>query len=189
MGIRLKYKSWKDINVDTFQKISKINTNATDGVDMLDSNVKLLSILCECSEDDIERLGVKEFTKLLRQISFLSSMPKVKVKDKYKINGHKYELYLTLQKMNVSQYIDFQNYYKEGNIVDILSVFLIPKGKKYGEYDIDEVKDDIRKMSVVDGYSICFFFTLLFQALTEGIGTYWERQIMKIQKQEKRKKK
>lgn len=181
--IRLKYKCWKDINVDTFDKLNKIKVD-----DEFGANIELLAILCDCSTDEIENLSTKEFNRLLRKSNYLLSMPKVFVKDVYKINGKKYNLLGKIADMNVSQYIDFQTYYKNGNNTkDILSVLLIPKGKKYGQYDINEVKEDIGKhLNIVDAYSICFFFTLLCQSLTRATGTYWGRQIMKIQKQKKK---
>lgn len=183
--IRLKYKSWKDINVDTFEKLNKIKVD-----DEFSANIELLSILCDCSTEEIENLSTKEFNRLLRKTSFLLSMPKVFVKDVYKINGKKYTLLSKIADMNVSQYIDFQTYYKKGNDTkNILSVLLIPKGKKYGQYNLDEVKEDIGKyLNIVDAYSICFFFTLLFQSLTKGIGIYSVFQMKKMMKKEKKNK-
>jgi len=184
MGIRLKYKSWKDINVDTFDKLNKIKVE-----DEFSANIEMLAILCDCSTDEIENLSTKEFNRLLRKTNFLLSMPKVFVKDNYKINGKKYTLLSKIADMNVSQYIDFQTYYKNGNDTkNILSVLLIPKGKKYGQYNLDEVKEDIGKyLNIVDAYSICFFFTLLCQSLTRGIGIYSVFQTKRMMKKEKGK--
>lgn len=169
--MKLKYKNWTDINVNTFKRLRDIKTDIHSDIDALEANISLLSILCDCSEDDISNLNTSTFTKLLQQTDFLKSLPKIDIKDKYVINGKKYELFLTMKEMSVAQYIDFQTYFKEKDkyFNELLSIFLIPKGKKYNEgYDIAEVINDIGEhLSILDANSIMFFFVISFQSLTK----------------------
>lgn len=184
--MELKYKSWNDISINTFNKLKKIKINSNDSIELLDSNIALLSILCDVDEDTIASLTTSEFSTLLSQTTFLSTLPKVKIQDTYAINGNKYEVFLTLKDMSVAQYIDFQTFYKdqEKYYKELLACFLIPKGKKYGEgYDIQKVIDDIgNHLSIVDANSILFFFVLLFQSLTKATLTYSIRQMKKARK-------
>jgi hypothetical protein len=184
--IELKYKSWNDISINTFNKLKEIRINSNDSIELLDSNITLLSILCDVDEDTIASLTTSEFSTLLSQTTFLSTLPKVKIQDTYTINGNKYEVFLTLKDMSVAQYIDFQTFYKEQDkyYKELLACFLIPKGKKYGEdYDIQKVIDDIgNHLSIVDANSILFFFVLLFQSLTKATLTYSIRQMKKARK-------
>ena len=169
--MELKYKNWNDISVNTFKKLRDIKTEINSDIDALEANISLLSILCDCSEDDISNLNTSAFTKLLQQTDFLKSLPKIDIKDKYVINGKKYELFLTMKEMSVAQYIDFQTYFKEKDkyFNELLSIFLIPKGKKYNEgYDIAGVINDIGEhLSILDANSIMFFFVISFQSLTK----------------------
>ena len=184
--IELKYKSWNDISINTFNKLREIKINSNDSLELLDSNIALLSILCDVDEDTIASLTTSEFSTLLSQTTFLSTLPKVKIQDTYTINGNKYEVFLTLKDMSVAQYIDFQTFYKDQDkyFKELLACFLIPKGKKYGEdYDVQEVIDDIgNHLSIVDANSILFFFVLLYQSLTKATLTYSIRQMKKARK-------
>lgn len=184
--IELKYKSWKEISINTFNKLKEIRINSNDSLELLDSNIALLSILCDVDEDTIVSLTTSEFSTLLSQTTFLSTLPKVKIQDTYTINGNKYEVFLSLKDMSVAQYIDFQTFYKDQDkyYKELLACFLIPKGKKYGEdYDIQKVIDDIgNHLSIVDANSILFFFVLLFQSLTKATLTYSIRQMKKARK-------
>lgn len=193
--IELKYKSWNDISINTFNKLKEIKINSNDSIELLDSNIALLSILCDVDEDTIADLTTSEFSTLLSQTTFLKDMPKVKIQEYYKINGKEYQVFLSLKNMTVSQYIDFQTFYKEQEkyFKELLACFIIPKGKKYGDgYDLQEVIDDIgNHLSIVDANSILFFFVLLYQSLTKAMLTYSIQQMKKakrkMNKEEKEK--
>lgn len=184
--IELKYKSWKEISVNTFNKLKEIRVNSNDSIELLDSNITLLSILCDVDEDTIADLTTSEFSTLLSQTAFLKDMPKVKIQEYYKINGKEYQVFLSMKNMTVSQYIDFQTFYKEQDkyFKELLACFIIPKGKKYGEdYDVQEVIDDIgNHLSIVDANSILFFFVLLYQSLTKAMLTYSIQQMKKAKR-------
>lgn len=193
--MELKYKNWKEISVNTFKKLqANINNAEEDGDNMLNNlnkEIAMLAVLCDVDEDDIANLTQNEFSKLLTQTNFLADMPKVKVTDKYRINGADYQVFLSLKQMTVSQYIDFQTFYAdtEKYFCELLACFLIPKGKKYGEgYDIDVVVRDIGEhLSIVDANSILFFFALLYRSLTKAMLSYSVRQMKKLMKKMKDK--
>lgn len=192
--MELKYKSWKDINVNTFIRLKSewqnFETTGDKVMDELNSSIILLSILCDATEDEITNLSKSEFITLLHQTGFINDMPKAKIQDKYVINGKKYKVFLTLQDMSISQYIDFQTFYKEQDkyFKELIACFLIPDGKKYGEYNINEVIDDIgNHMTIVDAHSILFFFVLLYQSLTKVILNYSIKDMKKMMKKEKDK--
>ena len=86
-------------------------------------------------------------------------------------------------------YVDEQNYLGiENNLKNIVAIFMIPEGKKYGDYDLDEVIDELyNNMPIADAYSVCFFFTLQLQSLTKATLYYLERKIKKEMKKEKNK--
>lgn len=189
--MELKYKDWESISINVFNQLKGNISTDTDELKVLDNKIKLLSILCDVDEDKISALGIGEFTELLRQTSFLNEMPKAKIQDRYIINGKEYKVFLSMKNMSVAQYIDFQTYYKEQDkyLKELLSVFLIPTGKKYGEdYNIDNVINDIGEhLSIVDARSILFFFVLLFRTLTTVMLGCSTKDLKKMSKKMKNK--
>ena len=172
--MELKYKKWDDITIGVYKKLQYLlDFEKTDDavMDELNASITMLSILCDVDEDVIADLTTDEFRALVGQCGFLNNIPKVKIKDKYIINGKEYKVQFNVQDMTMAQYIDYQTFLKDKDkyISNILACFLIPKGKKYGEdYNLQEVVEDIENhFTIVDAYSVCFFFTLSFQSLTK----------------------
>lgn len=190
--IKLKYNDWNCISIKKFDEISDILSSMKNFNDdeALEININLLSILCDVSVDEIEDLPLTEFSKLVKQTEFLKEMPKVDIKDSYVINGKKYVLCANVSKMTTAQYIDYQTLIKNAdkNVKELLSVFLIPKGKKYGEYDLDEVINDIYNyFPIADARAVSFFFTLVLQSLTKATLISLERRTKKELKKAKTK--
>lgn len=196
--IELKYKNWNEININTFQKLqSLINQEKTgdEQMDNLNINITMLSILCDVDEDTIADLSIDEFTELSKQCVFINNIPKAKIKDRYTINGQIYDVQFNLQDMTMSQYIDFQTFCKDRDkyMREIIACFLIPKGKKYGEgYRLSDVIEDIgNHFSIVDAYSVCFFFIISFQSLTKAtlrcLVKKMKREMKKMNKTEQEK--
>ena len=190
--MELKYKCWRDITINVFQRLMEIDNNILTGdidIDNINKNISLLSIICDVDEDTIADLDINEFGRLVRQTTFLENMPKAEIKDKYKINGKDYYVHLNLQEMTMAQYIDFQTFIKDKDkyTKEIIACFLIPKGKKYGDdYRIADVVNEIGEyMSIVDAHSIFFFFTLSFQSLTKVTLNYLSKKMKKMMKKEK----
>lgn len=190
--MKLKYKNWEDISIKKFDEINNIlsHINNVNEDEALEININLLSILCDVSVEEIEDLPLTEFSKLVKQTEFLKEMPKVDIKDNYVINGKKYVLCANVSKMTTAQYIDYQTLVKNAdkNVKELLSVFLIPKGKKYGEYDLEEVMNDIYNyFPIADARAVSFFFTLVLQSLTKATLISLERRTKKELKKTKTK--
>ncbi len=120
------------------------------------------------------KLSMSELKYFIKQMSFLAKpIPKMKIKDIYKIGYNKYKLDKRLEAFTVAQWIDWRNLINEGgtetdNYANLLSVFLIPDNKKeYNEgYDIQQVRNDISEyLSIADAMSISAFFLNFQKAL------------------------
>lgn len=185
--LELKYKNWNEINLGLFSEIESITNSDMNDVD---KTTYFLALLTETDVKTIEGLEITEYGKLVNEINFINSMPKVEIKSEYVINGKEYELCCNMQNLTVAQYIDFQNLYKDidNNKSALMAVFLIPKGKKYGEYDINEVKRDIENhMSICDVSACMLFFSLLYRGLTIATLQYSLRMMKKEMRREKNK--
>lgn len=195
--MKLKYSDWKSITINVYDKLQKkikeVELGDDKNINALNQNIAILSVLCDVDEDTIASLSLDEFTALATQTNFLKDIPKVKIENKYKINGNDYEVWLDIQNMNMAQYIDFQTFYKkpDENLKQIIACFLLPKGKKYGDgYDIVKVVNEIGEhLSIVDARSIMFFFVLAFQSLTKVTLSCLEKQMKREMKREKDREK
>lgn len=190
--IELKYKNWKDITIEVYDKIRALETEIVTQEQALDVNVKLLSILCDVDEETIINLPLTEFTILVGKAEFLKEMPKYTIEQYYEIGkGRVYEVQMNLREMTTAQFIDFQTFVKDKdkNFKHLLACFLLPKGKKYGEdYDIIEVAEHLYKnMSIATARSVMFFFILQYQALQQVMLNYSIREVKKQMKKTKNK--
>lgn len=181
--MELKYKNWNDININTFNKLNSVQFKEIDDDTMLNANVKLLSILCDVDEDEIENLKLDEFSRLIKEMAFIEKpLPKTNIKMLYRLNNKVYHLNTNIKKMTTAQYIDFQTLYKqkEQDIAKILACFMIPKGKKYGDYEVDEVVKDLNNhLSISEAQTIMFFFAESYRKLISNIKISLTKQMNK----------
>lgn len=186
----LKYKNWQEITIEIYDKIRDLDVDIKSEEEALDVNVKLLSILCDVSEDEIINLPLTEFTILVGKTEFLKEMPVRTVEQYYEIGkGRVYEVQMNLREMTTAQFIDFQTLIKnqEKNTANILACFMLPKGKKYAEdYDVIEVAEYLYKnMSIATARSVMFFFILQYQTLQKVMLNYSIKELKKSLKREK----
>lgn len=187
--IDLKYKNWKDITIEVYDKIRALEADIATQEEALELNVKLLSILCEVSEDEIINLPLTEFTILIGKTEFLKNMPKLGIETKYRIGDRVFDVQTNLRAMTTAQFLDFQTLVKDKdkNLKNLLACFMLPKNKKYGEdYDIIEVAEYLYKnMSIATARSVMFFFTLQYQTLQATILNCSIKELKKTLKREK----
>lgn len=186
--MELKYKSWSDISLGKFSEIESI---VKSDMSEVDKHSYILTILTESNLKEIEGLPIADYSRLIREMDFINHIPKVEIKDEYVINGKEYVLCTNTQKLTASQFIDFQNLYKDldNNKHKILALLLVPKGMKYGEgYDVDKVADEIdQHFSIIDANACMLFFSLLYKALTIATLTYSIKQMKREMRREKNK--
>ena len=150
---------------------------------------------------DVDPLKLKptELHKYINEMKFLGEkVPKMKIKSTYVLGGNTYTLKKDLKDFNVSMWIDWTNFLKEGSDIDnyakLLSVFFFPEGKdvkEYGEgYDIEQVRNDINNfLSIPEANSIASFFLTYQKILLIASLLSTKRKILKapLEKTEKKK--
>lgn len=160
--MKLKYDSWDKISVKMYRQLADIDK--TDDEPMA-KNMATLALLMGMTEDEAWNIPMDEAKSLFSSMGFLKEfkMPE-KMKNKYVLGGTEYKTELDLNKFTISQYIDFEQYSKGGispeKMPEILSCFLVPKGKIYGkDYSLDDtIKAIDEELSFPDAQCICFFF-------------------------------
>ncbi len=197
MDIELKIKSWNDVSIDKYYEILDIFKD--DSKAEFDKYMSLLALLCDVDEDVVYSLDIFKAQAMFNAISWINDFSFLKKKGgmgaikSVVIDGKKYNVCVDLQKFTVSQYIDFQTFWHKKDLEkyygNILAIFLLPEGCKYGEgYDVAELATTIRqKVSIVTANQVCFFFLNSLAISIKGIQIYLDWMKRKMKNKENRK--
>ena len=184
--------NWTDVNLKQYNNIKDIYLNSDYTEE--DRIILLINILFGV---DALKLKTTELNGYVNQLKFLSTNPpKMKIREKYKLGENWYILRRNLKDFTVAQWIDFQNFLKNGsdtdNYANLLSVFFIPEDEEeYGEnYNVEQVRNDINNyLSIPDATSIASFFLTYRRALLIRSLLFTRKKVLKtsITKEQKRK--
>lgn len=184
--------NYRDLPLGMYLEICEISRR-TD-IEELHKQVSILSVLTGKEEEEIYDLPIGDYKSLVSKASFLAHPYEggVQTADLYTLEGWVLKPVEDYRKISTAQYIDFQTFVKdaEKNVVEILSVMLIPEGKKYNQgYDIVELQNVIRRcLPVADALSLyAFFFVQFRQSIKDSLISSKEAA-MKLRDPEKRKR-
>lgn len=187
--------SYKKLTLEKWQELRAIDYMSMEEIDI---QVNMIAILNDMDENEVLDLSIPEYKKLAQGTVFLTKEPVLnkRLPNKFKINGNEYTLLKDVRDMTAGQYIDYQTYLSFNDIDkyigDILTCFIIPSGKKYGDYDLEAAKADIMQLSVEEALSIAGFFMKQSRSLTRATLIFldWKmKRAMRKMKDETMKKK
>lgn len=178
---------WDSITIEKYYDIMDVFDG--DGDDIT-KNVRLVSVLLDKDEDEIWDMELSVAGDYISKLQFLNkfdipSHPNMNIK----LPGYDLKVMKDVTKINVAQYVDFQNFVKlplrEG-MDKLLSIFLIPEGFKYNDgYDILDLQSTIRKnMSFRVAEGLLGFFLKKYGELLIHSLRYCRRQIKKTKNPE-----
>lgn len=182
--------SYDKLSIGKWQEILEISE--TIGMSEEEKNIAVIAVLNDLTEDEVLNLPLSQFAELNKATAFLTQLPQKRLMaDKYILGDTEFKVLINLTQMTAGQYIDYQTYVKDpdNNLVQIISIFLIPKGKKYNEdYDMAEVHKLIKEhLSIVDAMSISAFFLLLSEISIKTTLTSSIKKMKKMMRKEKNK--
>lgn len=182
--------SYKDLTLDKYLALRNIDVEQEE----IDIQSQMLAVLNDCTVDEILDLKLDEYHRLVGQMNFLLNEPNPikKVPNEITINKNKYEVIKDARSMTAGQFIDYQNYIKdinstEKNLPLLMTCFLIPKGKKYGDYDFVEVAKDMGQLPIEMVLGLAGFFFRKSQKLISNTLTYLDWMVKRMRKREKNK--
>ena len=179
---------WENITIEKYYKIKDILDDEVD--DDITKNVKLVAVITGKDEQEVWSMDMAEAGDYISKLTFLNKFELPKHPNmKIKLPNYDLVVIKDLTKINVAQYVDFQNFVKmpmKEGMEKILSIFLIPEGCKYNDgYDIIDLQKEIREnlsFRVAEGL-LSFFMekygTLLIHSLV-----YCRQQVRKTKNKE-----
>lgn len=179
----MKVNDWKQVDLGTFQRMNEISQRENE----IERVVGYVALFNGMLEDDVLALPLDKFREYMKDLAWMNTPPDIEQpREEYVINGNHYVLTMNFHKLTTAQYIDFQSYTKSEDYSQMLSVFLIPKGKKYGEgYDMWEVQKDLKYMPVGEVLGLMGFFIILYRSWSRALLKYSSRILRKAAKREK----
>ena len=189
--------TYYDLTIDKYLQIKEVLENATDD---LSTQVSLLAVLNECTEDDLLDMPIEEYKRKVADLLFLSEPiePRPNCPKTITIDKEVFESVRDVKRFTAGQYIDYQNLIKSDDfysvLPNILACFFIPKGKDYGKgYDIMEVAEKIKhNVSIGFALDVCFFFQMQsirsINSMLDSLVLMTKVQIFKARNKETRMK-
>ena len=184
--------NWTELSLKKYNEIKDLYLDS----DLSDEDRLILQINIIFGVDAL-KLKTSELHKYINEMKFLGEkVPKMKLKKEYQLGNNVYTLKKDLRDVRVAQWLDFQNFLKDGggdtdNYANLLSVFFFPKGEdEYGDgYDIEQVRQDINNhLSIAEAMSISSFFLLYRKMSLLLFLIYTKRQILKTPLTKEKKK-
>lgn len=174
---------WKDLTVNQYEQLAELHK-----IDRTRFASNAIEVMFGVKNADTT-LPLVEYSRYLGELSFFSTpMPKGKLKEHHTLNGRAYDVSLVVAEFSSVQYQDIMNYSKgDKRLTDMLSCVVIPHGHRYNDgYDLEQVKDDIGTMNVVDGSAIAAFFLTFWKAYMRTFRAYSLPRLMSQLPKEKK---
>lgn len=177
--------SYKQLPVGLYLEIC--NVSQDEKLDELSKQVRILALLSGTTDDEILNMPIADYQRAVVASDFLQReyQPSGRCASSYKVGGYDLRPFADWTKMTAAQFIDYQTYAGKGtepHIVEIVSVVLVPAGKKYGDgYDVADVQRAIRdNLSVADVLDIVAFFFSQYAAFLKDSLSYLKRRALKM---------
>ena len=181
--------NWNELPLRKYLRVLQdINDAVENNISPYYLSVAIIANLADIDTDDVMKMPLKTFQDLENTIQFLQKEPEKTYKTELNLNGNNYTIVKDAKNVTTAQFIDIQELtkkenYKPENFEKVLSAVIVPKGKVYGDYDIEAVQNDILvHLSTADALDILFFY----QTLNDKYLTGFQQSIQK--KKEKAEK-
>jgi hypothetical protein len=190
---------WEKISVWQYQQIyNALNSKDKDATD-LDLEVKLVGIVNNMTEMQIDSLAFDEYKKLSKTIAFLNEPINGKPVKFIKVsNSKRYKIVYNVNKMPFARYIESKIFSEDlyGNLHKLAATMVVPQKRKFGiwfdqPYDASkhqEYSNDMLEASFVDVYHSLVFFYQVYRNWIEVLQDYLVNKLIQAEMKEDKAK-
>ena len=179
---------WEKISVWQYQQIYNV-LNAKDKNDTdLDINVRLVAIVNNMTEMQIDSLPLDEYAEMSKSIAFLNEPINGKPVKFIRISNRRYRINYDVSKMPFARYIESKVFSEDlyGNLHKLAATMVIPQKKKLGfwvdlPYDASshqEYANDMLEAKFIDVYHSLVFFYQVYRNWIEVSQDYMVSKMM-----------
>lgn len=180
--------TWEDITVWQWQQIELARKNKKSNETELDLDVKILCILKDYTESQVDSFSIKRLKDELLDIEFIhTQLPQPKAVDVIKANGKKYRCIFDIRNLPTARYLESKYFANDivFNLHRIAASMVNPlkftwKGFKVCSYDASKHEDyanDLLEAKFVNAYGSVVFFCLLLKNLMENSKDYLMKEM------------
>ena len=178
---------WNNISVWQYQNIVK--TLANKEADEIDKSFKLIGIVYNMTENQVDSLTQAEYKAKLKQCDFLNTMPEGKPVQIIKVNGKRYRPIYDVTKMPFGRYVESKAFVGDiyGNLHKLGATMVMPQKRNWiglwvdDKYDAgkhEEYAEDMLQANFQDVYFSLVFFYQVFRNWIEVTRDYLVAKMM-----------
>lgn len=178
---------WNNISVWQYQNIVKTLANKQD--DEIEKSFKLIGIVYNMTENQVDSLTQAEYKAKLKECDFLNSMPEGKPVKIIKVNGKRYRLIYDVTRMPFGRYVESKAFVGDiyGNLHKLGATMVMPQKRnwlglwvddKYDAAKHEDYADDILQANFQDVYFSLVFFYQVFRNWIEVTRDYLVTKMM-----------
>jgi hypothetical protein len=178
---------WNNISVWQYQNIVKTLANKED--DEIEKSFKLIAIVYNMTENQVDSLTQAEYKAKLKECDFLNSLPEGKPVKIIKVNGRRYRPIYDINKMPFGRYVESKAFVGDiyGNLHKLGATMVMPQKRnwlglwvddKYNAAKHEDYADDILQANFQDVYFSLVFFYQVFRNWIEVTRDYLVTKMM-----------
>jgi hypothetical protein len=177
---------WNNISVWQYQNIVKTLANKEDEIE---KSYKLIGIVYNMTENQVDSLTQAEYKAKLNELDFLNTMPEGKPIKVLKVNGKRYRLIYDVTRMPFGRYVESKAFVGDiyGNLHKLGATMVMPQKKNWlglwvdDKYDAsmhEDYAEDILQANFQDVYFSLVFFYQVFRNWIEVTRDYLVAKMM-----------
>ena len=181
--------NWNDLTVWQYQQIYPIVTKPEKDWTMLDVESKLVGILHNLTDTQVDSLSIGEFNKLKVTLAFLDDKIEGKPVKYTEVNGKRYKFIYDVQQIKAARYIETKVFSTDlvGNLHKLAASMVMPQSKTwYGKWVNDkydaakhsQYAEDLQGAKFMQVYQSIVFFYQVYRNWIEVIQGYLVKEMM-----------
>jgi hypothetical protein len=181
--------TWNELTVWQYQQIYPIVTKPEKDWTILDVESKLVGILYNLTDTQVDSLSLGEFNKLRATLSFLDDKIEGKAVKYTQVNGKRYRFVYDVQQMKAARYIETKVFSTElvSNLHKLAASMVMPQRKtwygiwvdeKYDAAKHSEYADDLQASNFIHIYHSVVFFYQVYRNWIEVSQAYLVKEMM-----------